>query len=133
MNTAGQWLGLASSNLSTARTVREADPRSACSRAYYAAYAAGHAILLHARELPREGLGTWAHADLPLAVKAVLNRGTLPCGQQPAASAKIQLECCRALRVDADYSPARAVKSAQAYDACRHAGAVVALAERMVL
>lgn len=128
----GQWLRMASSNLSTARAIRETDPRSSCSRAYYAAYAAGHALLLHVGEVPRESLGTWAHQDLPDAVKSVLGRGTVPVGSQPAALAKIHLERCRARRLDADYSPDRTVAPTFAYDACRQAGAVVALAERMV-
>lgn len=65
---------LARDSMIAAGKVMSEHPRSACSRFYYAAYAAAHAMLMHLGETPDREMGTWSHKTLPDHVRACLAR-----------------------------------------------------------
>lgn len=97
-------MSMAIDNLEAAHELKKGGRfRSAVSRAYYAAFAAGHALGLHAGAKPRASEQTWEHARLPNVVHQCL----LPVvrDRHLALSVKQYLVECRRLRVQSDYIP----------------------------
>lgn len=126
------WLQLARDNLQASMACMESHYASAVSRAYYSAFAAGHALLIHAGAKPRADFGTWSHEDLPLALRSTLSRGTMPVTRSSPTEIQIMIQRCYQRRLAADYAPSRSIDRQIADDSRRDAGRVLAFVERIV-
>jgi len=128
-----QWMRVSIGNMQAAHalfTMRDLE-RSAINRAYYAAFAAAHAICLHYRQIPRAVYQTWTHEKLPDTLfKTVTNQGGVP--RHHAQTLRLGLEQCRQHRGIADYRPETEVDREACKEALRLAGQVVNNARRLV-
>ncbi len=106
--------------------------RSAVSRAYYAAFAAVHSLLLHLDATPRPEFGTWAHATLPGALRAALSgRMRDRLRADPTEYSRMLAEAYSG-RQAADYNPQADVSSDFVRRSLGRCGALVRLAEGVV-
>jgi uncharacterized protein (UPF0332 family) len=123
------WLGLARGSLQASNALGTSQTRSTVSRAYHAAFAAAHAVLLHFGDEPREFLRTWSHKTVPDALRACLARNA----PDPVAKVYKQhvLEL-RNMRERADYQPEASVSETDATEAVRRARTIVKLAEEVL-
>lgn len=125
------WLNSARESIAAAQSAIKEFPRSAVSRAYFAAYAATHAILLHSNETPPQR-GNWAHGGLGQQLATVLARGA-GLDRRIALLMRKCVDDCYNCRIQADYGPHLVMGEPIARSATRHARQVLLLAERMVL
>ncbi len=126
------WMRVSMGNMQAAHSLSLAPDmeRSAINRAYYAAFAAAHAICLHYGQIPRVEYRTWTHEKLPGTLfEAATNQGGIQ--RQHDQTLRLGLERCRQHRLIADYCPEISVDRAACKEALRLAGQVVNNARRL--
>lgn len=120
METSDDWLRAAQDIMLATLSLAEHHPRSAVSRAYFAAYAAVHAILLHSGEQP-PSRGNWSHDGLAEHVRVVLQRlRRNDSSFRGAIQMKKDVSDLRNYRVRADYSPTSTIDAAEAVRRARN-------------
>jgi uncharacterized protein (UPF0332 family) len=126
-----QWLGVATDNQTAAlRLARAGCHRSAVSRAYYAAYAAVHGLLLHFERSPGNK-GTWTHTALPGELRTALAPVRDRLAQPPPHYEDILQKAYNARRL-ADYNPSLTVDARTSDTAIRNCDRLVKLAAKVV-
>lgn len=124
---------LASEQYEAAGKLRElGHHRASVSRAYYAAFAAVHAVLLGlGRSSPRSRFGTWSHETLPdTLVNDLQLSGKLPKGQRSSDLTR-KLRALKSDREIADYAPGLEIGIEDAVKSLRSASAFRDLARRL--
>jgi uncharacterized protein (UPF0332 family) len=131
---AAAWLASARGSLLAARQLLTSEPRSASSRAYYASFAAAHAVLLHLRpDVEARPRGHFRHGELPGQLRwTLLHKAGLRMTSRQADYYKDALNEAYNIRVRADYEPRSHVSALHAGQAESLAAALVRLAERIV-
>ena len=111
------WVALAQNNLLAAKRMCKAHPRSAVSRAYYAAHFLVTNALIGAGYVPTPPYETAPHKQQANLIGARLAGG----GAQFVNNLSLAVSRLYKSRLDADYSQLAAVDSAQAKEAIRDA------------
>jgi uncharacterized protein (UPF0332 family) len=125
------WLNMASESMEAAVMLKHDCPRWCASRAYYAAYSATHAMLLHSN-LSTPELGNWQHAGLGQAVCESLKRGRGRRSKHAANALKNAIESCYSARIAADYKPEYSVDDTMASKAIKRARHVLHAAKELL-
>ena len=105
------WRRLATDALEAARKLTADHPRSVINRVYYSMFAETHARLIEQGVRPRQNLGTWKHAEIPLLARKYLVK---PLGKEGARTWSQTLRKARTLREYADYRPTWEIDSPMA-------------------
>ncbi len=130
---AKEWLSLAQSCCEVTELVCHTHPRSAASRAYYAAFAACHAVLWHLRPtLDWPGRGNFRHQELPGELRWTLLHYLPKMGPFKVDIFRDLLETNYNLRRQADYRPTQHVGTDRVRDAVEAAKQMLRLAQGVV-
>ena len=121
------WLHSASDSYAAASKLALQHPRSACSRYYFAAYAAAHALLLRLGQTP-PARGNWPHESLADQLGACL---ATRAGSRSVSVYRQSIRNAHRLRVVADYGVRFPMSDSDAALARRCAGQVLHLARRI--
>jgi len=119
------WNEIGRSSLSAARRVRQEHPRSAISRAYYAAHSVVTTALLDAGYLPEAGRQTPPHT----ALASLIRRYLIGRGQRLVRELQATIRRLYAARLDSDYNRRVTIDKTVALQAVRDAHAVFGMLE----
>jgi uncharacterized protein (UPF0332 family) len=130
---AADWLAMARSAHQAALEIGHAHGRSAASRAYYAAFAACHALMAHLRPaVGWPGRGHFRHGDLPGELRWTLMNCLPRFSAFQADVYRVLLEGTYNVRRYADYKPEQPVTAMRVAESIESAAQLVRLAERVV-
>jgi hypothetical protein len=129
---AQRWLDMAKQSEQAARLLeREKMFRSSVSRAYYAAQAAAHAILLRRGHTPPQE-GNWANPGLGDVLGTSLRTVHPQIRKEQARDYRMDVVRCWTMRLDADYRAIRSIGDVESRAAIRSCGRLVRLAESVL-
>ena len=125
-----QWLQMAQGSLAAARLLAaQGEMRSSASRAYYAAYQAGTAILLYHGMTPPMDREAWSHDATPDLMRRL---ATTAIKQDTRKDIAQRLAACYELRLTADYVGTAEVTASELKAVLKDASFIARVAENIL-
>lgn len=106
--------------------------RASANRAYYAAYQAATALLLHSRLVPRPDYGNWNHLKTITNLENTNVKRLLETYRSKSIIVRQNLGRLYALRCQADYDPAARIEGPDCRNALRLSVSVANLAKEII-